>query len=74
MPNLDEPHLHELTVGEVFKHLETREGGLSLEEARQRLSQYGPNVLEEPNRYSLIRGFLCPPGSSGHSRWAPLCC
>ena len=58
MPDIDEPHLHQLTVDEIFKHLETREGGLSLEEAQQRLSRYGPNVLEEPNRYSLIRGFL----------------
>ena len=58
MPDPDEPHLHQLTIDEIFKHLGTREGGLSLEEARQRLSRYGPNVLEEPNRYSLIRGFL----------------
>ena len=58
MPDLDEPHLHQLTVGEIFKHLETREGGLSPEEAQQRLSRYGPNVLEEPSHHSLIRGFL----------------
>ena len=58
MPDLDEPHLHQLTVGEIFKHLGTREGGLSPEEAQQRLSRYGSNVLEEPTRYSLIRGFL----------------
>ena len=59
MPNLDESHhLHQLTVGEIFKHLETGEGGLSPEEALQRLRRYGPNVLEEPSHYSLIRGFL----------------
>ncbi|MGH7221413.1 MAG: cation-transporting P-type ATPase, partial [Nitrospiraceae bacterium] len=58
MPDLDEPHLHQLTVAEIFKHLGTREGGLSPEEAQQRLSRYGPNVLEEPSHYSLIRGFL----------------
>ena len=58
MPDLDEPHLHQLTVGEIFKHLGTREGGLSPEEAQQRLSRYGPNVLKEPSHYSLIRGFL----------------
>jgi len=52
------PLLHQLTVNEVFSHLETRGGGLSLEEARQRLNRYGPNVLEEPGHYSLIRGFL----------------
>ena len=58
MPDLDERHLHQLTVDEIFKRLGTREGGLSPEEAQQRLSQYGPNVLEEPSHYSLIRGFL----------------
>ncbi len=58
MPNLDELPLHQLTVAEIFKHLETSEGGLSPEEAQQRLSRYGPNVLEEPGHYSLIRGFL----------------
>ena len=58
MPDRDEPHLHQLTVDEVFKHLESREGGLSPEEAQQRLSRYGPNVLEGPSHYSLIREFL----------------
>jgi sodium/potassium-transporting ATPase subunit alpha len=58
VPDLDELHLHQLTVAEIFKRLGTREGGLSPEEAQQRLSQYGPNVLEEPSHYSLIRGFL----------------
>ena len=58
MPDLDEPHLHQLTVDEIFELLETGKGGLSPEEARQRLSRYGPNILEEPTRYSLIRGFL----------------
>jgi Ca2+-transporting ATPase len=57
VPDLDEPHLHQLTVAEIFKHLGTREGGLSPEEAQQRLSRYGPNVLEEPSRESMIRGF-----------------
>jgi sodium/potassium-transporting ATPase subunit alpha len=36
----------------------TREGGLSPEEAQQRLGRYGPNVLEKPSHYPLIRGFL----------------
>jgi sodium/potassium-transporting ATPase subunit alpha len=58
VPDSEELHLHQLTVAEVFTHLKTREGGLSSEEAQQRLSQYGPNVLEEPSHYSLIRGFL----------------
>ncbi|MBH0200987.1 MAG: cation-transporting P-type ATPase, partial [Nitrospira sp.] len=58
MPDLDGPHLHQLTMSEIFTHLGTREGGLSPEEAQQRLSRYGPNVLKEPGHYSLIRGFL----------------
>ncbi|MBI3806089.1 MAG: cation-transporting P-type ATPase, partial [Nitrospirae bacterium] len=58
MPDLDKLPLHQLTVAEILKHLETREGGLSPEEAQQRLSKYGPNVLEEPGHSSLIRGFL----------------
>ncbi|HSQ91761.1 MAG TPA: HAD-IC family P-type ATPase, partial [Nitrospiraceae bacterium] len=58
MPNRDESPLHQLTVDEIFKHLETGEGGLSPEEALQRLGRYGPNVLEVPSHYSLIRGFL----------------
>ena len=58
MADSDKPPLHHLTVGEVFTHLDSRAGGLSPEEVQQRLSQYGPNVLEEPSRYSLIRGFF----------------
>jgi len=54
----DESPLHQLTVDEIFKHLGTGEGGLSPEEALQRLGRYGPNVLEVPSRYSLVRGFL----------------
>ncbi|MGH7180381.1 MAG: cation-transporting P-type ATPase [Nitrospiraceae bacterium] len=58
MPDLDEPQLHQLAIDEVFKQLGAREGGLPPEEAQQRLRRYGPNVLEERTRYSLIRGFL----------------
>jgi len=58
VPDLNKPQLHRLTVAEIFKLLGTREGGLSPEEAQQRLSRYGPHVLEEPSHYSLIRGFL----------------
>ena len=58
MPDLNKPQLHRLTVAESFKHLEDREGGLSPEEAQQRLSRYGPRALKEPSHYSLIRGFL----------------
>jgi sodium/potassium-transporting ATPase subunit alpha len=56
--DLDKPHIHQMTVGETFTYLKTGEGGLSPEEAQQRLSRYGPNTLQEPGHYSLIRGFL----------------
>ena len=58
MPDLEEPGFHRLTVGEIFTHLGTRAGGLSSEEARERLSRYGPNILKEPSHYSSIRRFL----------------
>ena len=58
MPDIEEPHFHQLTVSEIFKHLGTRAGGLSPEEAQERLRRYGPNTLKEPSHYSLIRRFL----------------
>jgi sodium/potassium-transporting ATPase subunit alpha len=58
MPDRDGPRLHQLTAREIFKHLGSGESGLSPEEVQQRLNQYGPNVLEGPSHYSLIRGFL----------------
>ncbi|TKB55694.1 MAG: hypothetical protein E8D50_01935 [Nitrospira sp.] len=41
MSDLDKLPLHQLTVAEIFARLETRESGLSPEEAQQRLSRYG---------------------------------
>jgi len=48
--------INRLSVDEVLKRLETGSGGLSLDEAARRLSAFGPNVLAEPHRYSLLRG------------------
>jgi sodium/potassium-transporting ATPase subunit alpha len=42
----------------VFKQLETSPAGLSQEEARRRLSQYGLNALAEPNHWSAVRGLM----------------
>jgi sodium/potassium-transporting ATPase subunit alpha len=42
----------------VFKQLETSPAGLSQEEARRRLTQYGPNALAEPNHWSAVRGLM----------------
>ena len=48
--------IHRLSTDEVLKRMETSSGGLSPEEARLRLSQFGPNRLTEPDRYSVLRG------------------
>ncbi|MBA5866913.1 MAG: HAD-IC family P-type ATPase [Nitrospira sp. CR1.3] len=48
--------IHRLPAEEVMKRLETGPGGLSFEEAARRLADFGPNVLTEPERYSVPRG------------------
>jgi sodium/potassium-transporting ATPase subunit alpha len=48
--------MNRLSVEDVLKRMETGSGGLSIDEARRRLAQYGPNVLTTPNRYSTLRG------------------
>jgi len=45
-----------LPADEVLKRLETAAGGLSPEEARRRLLQFGANRLTEPDRYIILRG------------------
>jgi sodium/potassium-transporting ATPase subunit alpha len=45
-----------LAIDEVLKRLESSAGGLSPEEAQQRLIQFGANRLTEPDRYTLLRG------------------
>jgi sodium/potassium-transporting ATPase subunit alpha len=45
-----------LAIDEVLKRLETATGGLTPEEARQRLAQFGANRLTEPARYQILRG------------------
>ncbi|HSB44090.1 MAG TPA: cation-transporting P-type ATPase [Nitrospira sp.] len=58
MPELSQPAIYKAPAEAIFKQLETDPGGLSLEEAKQRLSRYGPNVLVEPDHYSLLRGLV----------------
>ncbi|MDH5669629.1 MAG: cation-transporting P-type ATPase [Nitrospira sp.] len=48
--------INRLSVDEVLTRLDTNSGGLSPDEAAGRLRTFGPNVLVEPNRYSLLRG------------------
>lgn len=46
----EEKAWHALPLREVMEHLKVNEGGLSSEEAAQRLQQYGPNELTEAPR------------------------
>ena len=47
-----------LHVKEVFEFLKTSPGGLSSEEAKRRLAEYGPNMLVEKKRVSIVYKFL----------------
>ena len=49
--------IHRLSADEVLRRLGTCSDGLSPDDAAKRLKTFGPNVLAEPNRYSLFRGF-----------------
>jgi len=48
--------INRLSTAEVLNRLETADVGLITEEAIRRLIQFGPNVLEAPERYSVLRG------------------
>ncbi|MEC4890224.1 MAG: cation-transporting P-type ATPase [Nitrospira sp.] len=56
MPDFRYLDINRLPAEDVLRRLETGTGGLSPDEARQRLAHYGRNVLLEPDRYSLLRG------------------
>ncbi len=56
MRDLRVSEIHRLSTDEVVKALATGPGGLSREEAYRRLTQYGPNTLQEPPRFPLVRG------------------
>jgi Ca2+-transporting ATPase len=49
---------HNLSIGDVFKRLETSEKGLSTEEARKRLSATGSNIILHRKPVSPLRIFL----------------
>ncbi len=57
MSDLTYQDLNRLSIDEALNRLDTGSGGLSADEARRRLAQFGRNVLIEPGRYSLVRGF-----------------
>lgn len=50
--------IHDLPTGQVFAALDSNPQGLTPDEARERLAQYGLNVLHEPPRKPLIRALL----------------
>ncbi len=55
----DAPNWHEMSGEQVATRLETDlQAGLSLEEARKRLEQYGPNRLSRAKRRGIARLFL----------------
>lgn len=56
MPDFTYQDLNRLSIDEVLNRLDTSSGGLSPDEARRRLTQFGRNVLIEPGHYSLARG------------------
>ena len=56
MPEFRYHDIGTLAIDEVLKRLETATGGLTPEEAQQRLAQFGANRLTEPDRYLILRG------------------
>lgn len=49
---------HHRHTGEVFEHFNSGPEGLSPDEAKRRLDRYGPNVLEEEERFKPFAVFL----------------
>ena len=56
MPDFTYQDLNRLSIDDVLSRLDSGSGGLSPDEARRRLAQFGRNVLTEPGHYSLVRG------------------
>jgi len=52
-----EENWHTLVVADVFKKLSTTENGLTGQEAQDRLTQYGPNVLPKEKPFSSLKIF-----------------
>lgn len=46
------------SAAEVLQSLNTKESGLTSQQAQQRLAQYGPNKLKEAEKPSLLQRFL----------------
>ena len=54
----EEAHIWENTVTELYKALDSCEGGLTGAEAEKRLEKYGPNEISEGEKKSIFRIFL----------------
>ena len=50
--------IHHLSVAEAFASLQSEPGGLSTAEATRRLTEFGPNVVEQLRHESLPLRFL----------------
>ncbi|KKR46417.1 MAG: ATPase, P-type (Transporting), HAD superfamily, subfamily IC [Parcubacteria group bacterium GW2011_GWB1_40_14] len=48
-------HWHSLTEKDIFRRLKTKRSGLSVEEAGNRLKEYGSNTLPEKARYGPLK-------------------
>lgn len=51
-------HWHQKDISKVFEELNSSQQGLSLEEARKRLSEYGPNSLVEKKKKTPLAMFF----------------
>jgi len=49
---------HYLTLDEIFRLTESSDEGLSIEEAKRRLSKHGENILSQEKPYSRLKVFL----------------
>ena len=56
VPDFRYHDINRLSTEDLLKRLETAGGGLTSEEALHRYREFGPNVLAEPDRYSVLRG------------------
>ena len=57
-PDLESTAWHSLDADQVMKRLATRRPGLTTEEVRERLAQYGPNRLRPAKKTGPVKRFL----------------
>ncbi|MDP3963849.1 MAG: HAD-IC family P-type ATPase [bacterium] len=52
------PTFHTISFEQIFAELHTSPGGLSSEEAKRRLAEFGPNAFPQPPKPSVLLEFL----------------